>query len=101
MADEQGEIHITGILVQALPARVGEVCAAMADVPQAEVRAIGETGKLVVVCECASADETLAVFERIRDLPGVADLALVYQHAESDAAMEEEIDDEADPPRIH
>lgn len=100
MPDET-EVHVTGILVQTLPERTREVCVAMTEFPQADVCAISETGKLVVVCECASADETLALFERIRDLPGVANLALVYQHAESSSAMEEEIDDEADPPRVH
>ncbi|ANQ83816.1 putative NapD protein [Azoarcus olearius] len=98
---EDIEVHVTGVLVQALPDHVQAVCAAVANFPEAEVCAVSETGKLVVVCECASADETLALLDRIRDLAGVANVALVYQHTETGAEMDEEIDDEADPPRVH
>ena len=97
----ESEVHVAGVLVQARPGRAGAVAATVSGLPNAEVRAIGEAGKLVVVCECASADETLALIARIRDLPGVADVALVYQHVESAAALDEEISDEDDAPRVH
>ena len=97
----ESEVHVAGVLVQARPGRAGAVAAAVSGLPNAEVRAIGEAGKLVVVCEGASGADVLALIGRIRDLPGVVDVALVYQHAESAAAMEEEIGDETDPPRVH
>ena len=95
------EIHIVGVLVQALPEHGDAIADAVSALPNAEVRALSGAGKLVVVCECASADETLALIARIRDLPGVADVALVYQHVESAAALDEEISDEDDAPRVH
>lgn len=91
------EVHIAGLLVQCAPARGAAVAAAVAALPGAEVCA-GAAGKLVVVCECGSCDEIMALVGRIRDLPGVLNVALVYQHAESAQAMEEEISHETDSP---
>lgn len=95
------EVHIAGLLVQTRPARLSRVAAAMAGFPGVEIHARNEAGKLVVVCECGSGHETVALIDRIRDLPGVLNVALVYQHAESAREMEEEMGDETDPPGIH
>lgn len=95
------EVHIAGLLVQVRPGDTPRAARAIARLPGTEVHAVAAAGKLVVVCECGSADQTLALIERIRDLPGVLNVALVYQHAEGAAAMDEEISDETDPPRIH
>jgi nitrate reductase NapD len=96
----EAEIHIAGVLVQSLPERSLEAAAAITTVPRAEVRAI-DAGKLVVICEGGSAKETLDLIDHLRTLPGVLNVALVYQHAESAASMNEEMDDETDAPGIH
>lgn len=85
------EVHIAGLLVQTGPRLGRQVAAALADLAGVEVHAVDDEGKLVVVCECASSDDVLALIGRIRELPGVLNVALVYQHAESALAMEEEI----------
>lgn len=95
------EVHVVGILVQTRPERVREVAAALSVLPNTEVQTAAPNGRIVVVCVCAGADEALELIARIRELPGVLNVALVYQHAESAAAMEEEIDREDDPPRLH
>lgn len=95
------EVHVAGVYVQARPGREPVVAAALAALPNTEVHAVGAAGRMVAVCECASADETLELIARMRDLPGVLNVALVYQHAESAAAMEEEIGHENDSPRLH
>lgn len=100
-APREPEIHIAGVYVQARPGRERAVASALAILPNTEVHAVGGAGRLVAVCECASADETLELIARMRDLPGVLNVALVYQHAESAAAMEEEIGHEDVPPRLH
>lgn len=99
--DGAAEIHIAGLLVQSWPERVVPVAAALAALPGTEVRTATADGRCVVVCEGDSGGAVLALIERIRDLPGVLNVALVYQHAESAAAMEEEIGHEDDPPGIH
>jgi len=95
------EVHIAGLLVQALPEQRRKVAKAVSGLPKAEVRAAGSAGKLVVVCEGDSDDQIMALIGRIRELPGVLNVALVYQHAESAEAMEEVVTDEADTSRIH
>ena len=58
------------------------------------VHAATEAGKLVVTLEAASSGEMAGCTDGIRKIPGVVDTAMVYQHAESLASMNEEINDE-------
>lgn len=95
------EVHIAGLLVQTVPEECRKVAKTVSSLPQAEVRASGAAGKLVVVCECGSEDEVMVLVGRIRELPGVLSVALVYQHAESAAAVDEVVSDEADTSRVH
>lgn len=97
----QSEVHIAGILVQARPGFAATIADAIGAMPGLEVPAVAETGRLIVVAECASAAEIVAGIDCIRALPGVLNVALVYQHAESVGAMEEELSDEAHSPRVH
>lgn len=82
------EVHIAGVVVQARPGDEDRVGDALSRLPGTELRA-ADAGRLVVVCEGASGDEILDLMARMRDLPGVLNVALAYQHAESAAAMEE------------
>lgn len=95
------EIHIAGILIHARADHLDRTVAAIGAWPETDVRAVGAEGKLVVVSECGSADGTLELISRMRDLPGVLNVALVYQHAENAGALNEEIDNESDAPRLH
>ena len=47
---------------------------------------------MVVTLEADSTPRTLDYMDAIRALPGVLNVALVYQHAEPVAAMDEEIE---------
>ena len=91
------EVHIAGVVVQTRLGHEDAVAAALSRLPGAELRAAAG-GRLVVVCEGGSGDEILDLIARMRDLPGVLNVALAYQHAESAAAMEEEIVHEPDSP---
>jgi periplasmic nitrate reductase NapD len=85
------EAHIAGIVVYALPARIAATKARIASLPGAEIHAVSADGKLIVTLETDSARRTLDYMDAIRALRGVADVVLVYQHAEPLAAMEQEI----------
>ncbi len=85
------EIHIAGIIVHAIPARVAEVRSHLAILPRAIVHAAEEDGRMVVTLEADSAPRTLDIMDAIRALPGVLNVALVYQHAESATSMDEEL----------
>ena len=89
---DAGDIHIAGVLVHgrfADPARLRTDIDAM---PGAEVFRTGPDGKVVVVLEAPSQRAMLETMDRLRALPGVLDVALVYQHAEPASALDEEID---------
>ena len=90
--DSSAEIHIAGVLVHCRPLDLMRVSRAVDALAAAEVFQSSVEGKLVVVVEAAAAREVLAVIDSIRALPGVLDVALVYQHAEPAAAMRELMD---------
>jgi nitrate reductase NapD len=85
------EIHIAGVIVSVSRAEADNVRAQLAHVPKAVVHAAAEDGRLVVTLETGSTKATLDYMDAIRALPGVYNVALVYQHAEPVHAMDEVI----------
>lgn len=86
------EIHIAGLIVHVTPARMAAVRSHIEMLPKARVHAARDDGRLVVTLETDSTKRTLDYMEAVRDLPGVFNVALVYQHAEDAAAMDEEVE---------
>lgn len=85
------EVHIAGVVVLILPDARDHIKSRIASVPAAEVHAATADGKLIITLETDSARRTVAYMDAIRALPGVLDVALVYQHAEPLAAVEQEV----------
>lgn len=85
------EIHIAGVVVYAQPAQLESIKACIAEVPYAQMHAQDERGKLVVTLETEGIKRTLDTMDAIRALPGVLDVALVYQHAEPVSALDQEV----------
>ena len=85
------EIHIAGVVVYTQPPHFDSVSACIDAVPGADVCASDGKGKLVVTLETESTKRTLDIMDAIRALPGVLDVALVYQHAEPLAALDQEV----------
>ncbi|KAG0921923.1 hypothetical protein G6F31_020117 [Rhizopus arrhizus] len=87
------ELHIASLVVHALPQRLPDVRAAVLAVAGSEIHGASDTGKLVVTLEAPSTDDMMARISEIQRRDGVLASALVYQHADTLAAMNEEIDD--------
>lgn len=85
------EIHIAGIIVAVARAQVASVHAQLQALPKTIVHATAEDGRMVVTLETGSTQATLDYMDAIRALPGVFNVALVYQHAEDAHAMDEVI----------
>jgi len=85
------EIHIAGIVVYAEQAQLESIRSCIEDVPGAEVCASDSAGKLIVTIETGSTKQTLDIMDAIRALPGVLNVALVYQHAEPVSALDQEV----------
>lgn len=86
------EVHIAGIVVFVQPDRIDAVTANIGAIPGATIYAASKDGKIVVTLETESTKRTLDCMDAMRALPGVADVALVYQHAEPLSELEQEIE---------
>jgi nitrate reductase NapD len=86
------EVHISGMIVHANPARLADVRARISQLPKARVHADPGDGRLVVTLETDSSGRTLDYMDALRALPGVSNVALVYQHAEPATDMDEELE---------
>lgn len=87
------ELHIASMVVHATPRRLPDVRLAILAIAGAEIHGASDTGKLVVTLEASTTDDMMARISEIQRLDGVLASALVYQHADTLAAMNEEIDD--------
>jgi nitrate reductase NapD len=76
------EMHIASAVVQAAPRQLDAVAQAIGRMPAARLHGRAESGKLVVTLDGASAGEILDQIGELQRLPGVMDVALVYQHIE-------------------
>jgi len=95
------ELHIASLVVHSTPRRVQGVSETIAAIPGARVHAASAAGKLVVTLEASTADEMVARVIDIQRTDGVLSAALVYQCADTLAAMNEVIPDVDDTTRIH
>jgi nitrate reductase NapD len=83
------ELHIASVLVQARAVAVARLCRDIPALPGATLAQWADDGRLVVVVEHDSAHGVLQTLSALRDLPGVLNVALVYQHAEPWDAMQQ------------
>ena len=87
------ELHIASMVVQCTPQRLAPVVQALARLPGAVVHATGAEGKAVVTLEAPSGDAITSTVAEVQRVEGVLSAALVYQCADSLAAMNEEMPD--------
>ena len=87
------EVHISSLVVHSTPRRVRSVAEAIARMPGARVHGSSPAGKLVVTLDADSADEMYGRVAAIQRTDGVLAAALVYQYADSEEAMNEELPD--------
>lgn len=88
------ELHITGLVVHAVPGRQQDVGAAIGAIAGAQVHAGSAEGKLVVTLEAPTAEEMLAMIAGIQHTEGVLSAGLVYECVDSLEAMNEVIADD-------
>ena len=78
----QFEVHISSMVVQAMPDYLQAVKSDIEKLPGAEIHGESESGKLVVVLESQTQTYITDVIEKIRDIDHVLSTALVYHHIE-------------------
>jgi nitrate reductase NapD len=95
------ELHIAGVVVHARPARLSEVRRDIETLPGVEIHAASPAGKLVLTIESDTAADAVSLLGSIHRLEGVLSAALVYQHHEDAAGLDEEIAHEDHAPGFH
>lgn len=78
--------NVCGVLVHAMPERVGEVCAALALIDGVEVHETTKGGRVIVTLEDVPGMPAVEQLAEIHRLQGVVAAALVYHQFEPDAA---------------
>lgn len=71
--------EIVSLIVNAFPAHLGEVSAAITALPGAEVHGQDPKGKLIVVLEAPTQGEIGALANEISGIPHVLSAAMVFQ----------------------
>ncbi len=94
------ECHISSVIVYCDIASKEAARATIEALPGAEVHAIDERGKLIVVLEVKGEAETLGHIDRINEIKGVYSTALVYHHCESAQSLDEEMNHADDSARV-
>lgn len=84
------ELHIASVVVYVHPDASESVRSCIEIAPGAEVH-LDAQGKMIVTLEAGSTRKIVEIMDAIRALPGVADVVLVYQHAEPVSALEQEV----------
>ena len=75
-------LHIASLVIHVLPAAVEQVAQSMATVEAAHVHGTHPNGKLVITLEGPSAAFIMDQVALIRQIAGVINVSLVYQHTE-------------------
>jgi len=94
------ELHITSLVVHALPDCAARIAVTIAGWQGCEVRGSSPDGKLVVVMEAPSGRRIMERVERINALAGVLNSALVFHHCEPSEDLTEENDSQLPPATV-
>lgn len=76
------DLHIASLVVHVLPASLERVVQAMSGIEPAQVHGTHPDGKVVVTLEGHSAAFIMDQITLIRQIAGVLNVSLVYQHTE-------------------
>jgi nitrate reductase NapD len=87
----QEDWHITSLVVHALPSTLDAVSQRILAIEGSEIHVVSPTGKMVVTLEALGSKRMTECISAVQQLEGVLSAALVYQHADSVEAMNEEI----------
>ena len=85
------ELHITSLVVHAMPVSCDEVIALINGLPGAQIHGSDAIGKLVVTLEAPTSSAILDQVSLLQRSQGVINVAMVYQHVEALESLNTEI----------
>lgn len=83
------ELHIASLVVHVTPSALHHVAQSLAQVESGAIHGSHPDGKLVVTLEGGSADFIMDQIAKIREIRGVINVSLVYQHTEPQSSFHE------------
>ena len=83
------ELHIASCIARVRPQSLVAAIPLIEAVTGSAVSARNDSGKLVIVIEGASTGALLQQMDEIRNIAGVLNVEMVYQHAEEESVMKE------------
>lgn len=83
------ELHIASCIARIRSESVDVLVPRIEAITGGPIAAKSDDGKMVILMEGASTGALLNQMDQIRDLPGVLNVEMVYQHAEDESAMKE------------
>lgn len=83
------DLHIASCVARVRPESLGTVIAPIEALINGPISARDPIGKLIIVIEGSSTGALLEQMDRIRSVPGVLNIEMVYQHAEEESIMKE------------
>ena len=83
------ELHIASCVARVRPEAMVSAIERIEAVIGCAVSARDAIGKVVIVIEGASTGNLLDQMDHIRQIPGVLNVEMVYQHAEEESVMKE------------
>ena len=83
------DLHIASCVARVRPEAMGSAIERIEAVIGCAVSARDAIGKVVIVIEGATTGALLDQMEQIRQIPGVLNVEMVYQHAEEESVMKE------------
>ena len=89
--DANTDLHITSLVVHALPKALEQVAAGIVKIKGAQIHGSHPAGKLVITLEAHHAGEILDRVSQIEQLDGVINASLVYQHVENWQSLNQEV----------
>lgn len=83
------DLHIASCIARVRPTAVAAAIPLIEAIAGSPVSARNATGKLVIVIEGESTGALLDQMDQIRNIAGVLNVEMVYQHAEEETVMKE------------
>lgn len=81
-------LDVSGIVVYAAPESAARLRAALGSIAGVTVHAVSAEGKIAATLETESEARSMELFERIRALDGVLQVAMAYHQIETDPDQE-------------
>ena len=83
------QVHITSLVVQAVPSKWREAADEVARLPAVEVHTGEPIGKFIVLLETDDEQQILNAIDRIQDIDGVLTATMVYHHVDEESSEAE------------